>query len=55
MQVFNQVLRNDKYCRSIDLRNNLLPQLDEEFFGCLYSNENVVSVDFRDNTKIDQD
>ncbi|MFN9942579.1 MAG: hypothetical protein ACK56I_24230, partial [bacterium] len=55
MSLLGNVLRNDKFCRCIDLRNNLLPSLDEEFLGCLFGNDTIVNLDLRQNQNIDQD
>lgn len=50
-------LRNDRYCRSIDLRNNMIADasIDAEFFANLMANETVVNLDLRDNRNIDKE
>lgn len=45
------ILRNDKYCRKIDLSHNHFKSQDfnEEFFSNLHSNETMINLDFRNN------
>jgi hypothetical protein len=51
IECLSKVLKNDRYCRKLDLRNNAfsVQDLDEEFFGSLQANETLLNIDLREN------
>ena len=52
IECLSKILKNDRYCRKLDLSNNAFraQDLDEEFFGSLNANETLINIDFRENT-----
>lgn len=57
MSKLASALKNDQYCRSIDLQGNKITEqmVDKEFLACLYANESVMNLDLRNNDGISKE